>query len=555
MREVLYIVVGVFLFACADYKGSATDAGESTPKPSDFVLRLPGATVGPEGQPYGYDGGGDEPVVTPTQEDTATEQPTPLMTVTVTVTGTPSASPSATPSPVPEMQPATSLDGVAFGWDVLPLDPMPHHVTAMVFLPVSEGNPWEVLLLTQREGIWHYRQYEDGVVFLNSFDVTAFVGWAECGVTTIAVDPHYTENHFLYFGRCTTPWEIGVVRCMFDGLNYEDVGRTCATIYSIERPYIATLQHVHSGGDDEDYSAHGIGQILFDRDGALVIPMGHGNDRQGAQNPETPGGTIIRIYPGYDGSGGYTPAQRPVDVPWNDLDIYTNGVRMPWNTALDANGCVWFGDVGDCAEELDRVCAPGLNYGFGTSLQGSCRVCNEDITENCVPRGCEPFTDPVLAYGECRNRHTVDGVVVDEWETRDDVKSSYDEFLRDGGLDIEEMTESDYNRRCITILTMPDEENYPSRYGGHLHRRLLWADMCRGFVRWVAVDEYGRITGQGPVPVRLLPSIADGQQSVDGYIYVATYGQTRLWDYSGDACDADVPGEPQGSYMLRLKLP
>ena len=128
---------------------------------------------------------------------------------------------------------------------------------------------------------------------------------------------------------------------------------------------------------DQPFSNHNGGNIVFGPDGYLYLGLGDGgaagdpDDR--AQNPTDLLGKVLRIDP----TEGDTPYGVPEDNPFADgadgrPEIWISGVRNPWRFSFDAvTGDLWIGDVGQNEiEEIDFLPADGQgrNAGRGANL-------------------------------------------------------------------------------------------------------------------------------------------------------------------------------------------
>lgn len=174
---------------------------------------------------------------------------------------------------------------------------------------------------------------------------------------------------------------------------------------------------------------HTGGWIAFGLDGHLYMTLGDGHQSSTAQNPMSIRGKIIRIdvdgpdnIPGNADDDGY-PAEVdhnytiPADNPYaNGIDalpeIWARGVRNPYRGSIDpATGDLWWGEVGDTWEEINRLPAgaAGRNMGHGWT-QGP--VCTSTPT-NCATPG---LMNALFAYrtgssGEFGGQSIIGGVV------------------------------------------------------------------------------------------------------------------------------------------------
>ncbi|MGE0307227.1 MAG: sorbosone dehydrogenase family protein [Acidimicrobiia bacterium] len=126
---------------------------------------------------------------------------------------------------------------------------------------------------------------------------------------------------------------------------------------------------------DQPYSNHNGGHVLFGPDGLLYIGLGDGGSGGDPQNRAQDLGTllgkILRIDPKPNGDKPYSiPADNPfVDTEGARPEIWSYGLRNPWRFSFDATGALWIGDVGqNKVEEIDRVAGPsagrGVNFGW-----------------------------------------------------------------------------------------------------------------------------------------------------------------------------------------------
>ena len=98
---------------------------------------------------------------------------------------------------------------------------------------------------------------------------------------------------------------------------------------------------------------HG-GQLQFGPDGKLYVSTGMGDDPGSSQDPDRPGGKILRLDP-------RRPGQRP--------EIVALGLRNPWRFSFDRRtGLALIGDVGESHTEevdvLDPAGATPVNFGW-----------------------------------------------------------------------------------------------------------------------------------------------------------------------------------------------
>lgn len=135
---------------------------------------------------------------------------------------------------------------------------------------------------------------------------------------------------------------------------------------------------------EQPFSNHNAGDLLFDPEGRLIVPLGDGGSggdplRHGP-NPSTLLGTIVRIDPAPTADAPYG---IPDDNPFADggdgrPEVWAWGLRNPWRVDLDpVTGDLWIADVGQNAQEEinlvrgDGTAFPGRAGFFGWSaLEG-----------------------------------------------------------------------------------------------------------------------------------------------------------------------------------------
>ncbi|MGD8174513.1 discoidin domain-containing protein [Marinimicrobium sp. ARAG 43.8] len=228
---------------------------------------------------------------------------------------------------------------------------------------------------------------EDGRVFIAS-KCGGFYGWDldvgtpvltatvpnvrcefEDGLLSMALDPAFTSNSYVYF-QYTAPGSL--TRVSRYTVNPDN---------SLDLASESVLLEWTTG--DEAHGHMG-GTLLFDNDGNLIITTGDNKAAGGYFQPAAQGtsantndlrGKVLRITP--TSAGGYT-------IPSDNLfagdalhrpEIYAMGFRNPYRMNIDPlTGCLYVGDIGPDAnaasaegpmgmDELNEICAAG-NYGW-----------------------------------------------------------------------------------------------------------------------------------------------------------------------------------------------
>lgn len=209
----------------------------------------------------------------------------------------------------------------------------------------------------------------------------------EQGLLGLAFHPEYADNGWFY-------------------VNYTAAGGGAAGHTRVERYTVSANADVANAGSaslvlaqDQPFSNHNGGQVLFGPDGMLYIALGDGGSggdpQDNAEDLGTPLGKLLRI----DVSGA-EPYEIPIDNPFTDIagargEIWALGLRNPWRIAFDVPaGRLYIADVGqDRFEEVNVVDAgaAGVNYGWDI-MEGL--SCFEPSTD-CEMDGLTP---PVLVY-------------------------------------------------------------------------------------------------------------------------------------------------------------
>lgn len=329
-----------------------------------------------------------EPVVTGS-EPTATTEPT------------------TTPSSVPFADITITLDSVATGFD------------QPLFVTGANDGSGRLFVVEKTGRIWIVRDGEkSSAAWLDISDLVSTN--SERGLLGLAFAPDFAQTGEFY-------------------IDYTDVnGNTVVARLTAADP--ASDTPVDPGTEqkiltqDQPYSNHNGGMVVFGPDGYLYVGLGDGGsggDPHGnGQNLGTLLGKILRI----DVTGQATYAI-PADNPFASgtegrPEIWVYGVRNPWRFSFDRDtGDLWIGDVGqDKWEEIDFIgrsqasSAPenlGWNYfegmhlfegtpppevGFTMPLVEYDHAAGESVTGGYVYRGSDyPDLNGVYLYGDYVN--------------------------------------------------------------------------------------------------------------------------------------------------------
>lgn len=352
----------------------------------------------------------------------------------------------------------TQLPGLVFTGDI-------DAVTDFAFVP---GTDDELLVLQHSGPIIHYQRAEaGGFIELGRATLTNLFHDEGCGVLSLAFDPDFENNRFIYVSRCKEQTVSTIARFEFDDI--ETLLETEVEILSIEADVA-----------EEDW--HRFGSMGFEPDGETMWALvGDLFLRELAQDTSDKAGNLLRFKPNRDPDGsGYVPAEGNAfdDPEAGDPSIYAFGFRSPWRGTRDRFGRFWVGDVGlYTTEEVNLALSAGQNFGWD-HVEGPCE------TE------CDGMTQPLAHYGR----------VSDEPYVLDDP-----------------LTEPS-TKRAVWV-----GEAYHSdrdRYYGLFDDAVIFGDFFTGWVRRLEVDAEGTLVGDELVGH--LTQVTSWKTGPDGYMYLTT---------------------------------
>lgn len=369
-------------------------------------------------------------------------------------------------------------------------------LTGLLFLPEDRG-----LLVWEKSGrVSHYRLDTEGLALQGEFGLDDVATDTDCGLISIALDPDWESNHFIYAAHCISNTHSAVTRYEFHGDDYNQVDSSAVRV-------------IQFGDPAAKKGWHNVGTIGFfpDAEHSLWILTGEKKNPANAQDPSKNLGGVLRIIPNRDAAGGYEPhPDNPFGGPGSDPelqsspDLYAWGFRSPWRGSIDANGRLWVGEVGNAIEEINLVSEPGQNFGWGDA-DGPCKA--------KPGSSCASLTDPIAWWGRGSNHH----------------------------YRLEDASAGPTVRRVAWVgapYLSPDNDPYD----GFLNDSTLIADMCVGFVRALTVSERGQVTRDDAVGH--LVGLSGAAQGPDGHLYVTSFG----------GCTADTLGVGGGIYRVDLTL-
>jgi glucose/arabinose dehydrogenase len=262
-------------------------------------------------------------------------------------------------------------------------------VVAKITLPVGiDATPDGRLMVTTKPGKFYVVK---GSTTTLALDISAATcakapGGDERGMLSVAVDPNFASNNFIYIYYSAN--KSG--GCFNRVSRFTMSGNTVAS--GSEKVLIDNIK-----GD----GFHNAGDIVFGGDGNLLISVGDGHCLEGcdpsnnaAQDLKNLNGKVLRITPTggipsgnpFSGTGTARCATGAISS-GKCQEIYAYGFRNPFRLAVDPNSTsrIFVNDVGqNTIEEVDQLKA-GANYGW-PKCEGKC--------------GTSGLTNPVFQYSD-----------------------------------------------------------------------------------------------------------------------------------------------------------
>jgi hypothetical protein len=355
--------------------------------------------------------------------------------------------------------------GPGFEFEAITL-PNVSRATDFRFIP---GRDDEMLVLSHGGGIHHLQKSGNGFEVIGESQLEGIFYEEGCGLFSLAFDPDFAENHYVYLAYCTGQLSSRLSRHVFD------------SVATIPDSGVEILEVETDDIPDEYW--HRFGSMGFEPDGeTLWALLGDSFIMSTAQDTSDKFGSLLRIVPSRDPeAGGYEPAAgNAFGEDEGDPSIFAYGFRSPWRGTLDGRGRYWVGDVGLVTrEEVNLVTEAGQNFGWS-------------VAEGLCTSNCEDLVDPKAHYG--RNG--------DEYD--------YDDPEAEPNV-----------RRAVWVGDVYDSPS-TDRYFGFHDDLLIFGDFFMGWVRGLRVDADGAVTDD--VFLGHLPSVTSFRVGPDGYMYALTLG-------------------------------
>jgi glucose/arabinose dehydrogenase len=248
--------------------------------------------------------------------------------------------PATTPGPASSLA-ATPAAPRASNPPALGLRKLPWTFSRPVYLTSPPGNT-KVMVVVEKGGT--VRVIRNGHLLPRSLlNLSGRVSTGgEQGLLSLAFDPRYSTNRFIYVYYTDTTGFIRVVRYRVTANGNAAIPSSARVLLSISHPI----------------SNHNGGQLQFGPDGLLYLGVGDGggggDPNNNGQNRRSRLGKLLRLN---------------VRAAHPNHTLYAYGLRNPWRFSFDRlTGDLWIGDVGqDKWEEIDylkRGTSPGTNFGW-----------------------------------------------------------------------------------------------------------------------------------------------------------------------------------------------
>jgi glucose/arabinose dehydrogenase len=297
----------------------------------------------------------------------------------------------------------------------LKLTPIVSGLNQPVGATAPSGDPR--IFVIERAG--YVRVVRDGVLVPTPyFDLTDKVlsTGDEQGLLGLAFHPQFAQNGKLYVSYSRDSDEHRVISELTAASPADDTVPITSERVLIADPHVA--RDNHNGG-----------ALAFGPDGLLYITLGDGggaNDSEnGGQNTQTLRAKILRI----DVDSG-DPYGIPPGNPWAAAggvpEMWAWGLRNPWQIAIDSNGNIFIGDVGQAEYEEINIIPPGtggLNFGWPVFEGTTCFTADENMGQGCDNPGA--YTMPAWILDRRGTSGSITGGRLYEGTCMPDVRGTY----------------------------------------------------------------------------------------------------------------------------------
>jgi glucose/arabinose dehydrogenase len=213
-----------------------------------------------------------------------------------------------------------------------------YYPTSLAFAP--DGR----IFVTEKAG--KIKIIKNGVVLSTLFAQVNVDMLHERGLSSVAIDPNFNTNHYVYVYYTTASSPIHNRLSRFTANGDVAVAGSESTIMDFE----PSVNAIHNGGG-----------MAFGPDGKLYIAIGNDNVNANSQDLSNYKGKVLRMNP--DGS---VPSGNPFSGSESAKRIWAYGLRNPWTIDIQpGTGKIFVNDVGEGSwEEINDATSPGRNFGW-----------------------------------------------------------------------------------------------------------------------------------------------------------------------------------------------
>ncbi|WMJ81602.1 PQQ-dependent sugar dehydrogenase [Clostridium sp. MB40-C1] len=227
------------------------------------------------------------------------------------------------------------------------------------------------IYFTERSGA--IRIIEDGKLLTQPLITfgTPFISRGEGGLMGIALDPNYSQNHYMYVMHSYTEGN-------------QIYNRVVRLVENNNRAFIdrVLLDKIPGG------QIHNGGRLKIGPDKKLYITTGDAGNSALAQDLRSTAGKILRIE--LDGS-------IPKDNPIANSPVYSLGHRNPQGLAWNSENILYASEHGQLAHDEINIIQPGANYGWPLA-QGDEESQEVKIQKPLIHSGEETWAPSGIAF-------------------------------------------------------------------------------------------------------------------------------------------------------------
>lgn len=213
-----------------------------------------------------------------------------------------------------------------------------YYPTSMAFAP--DGR----IFTTEKAG--KVKIIKNGVVLTTPFYSVSVDQLNERGLSSVAIDPNFNSNHYIYIYYTTagSPIHNRLSRLTANG----DVALAGSEVTLLD--FEPLVNSIHNGGG-----------MSFGPDGKLYLAVGNDNVNSNSQTLDNYKGKVLRI-----NTDGSVPSGNPFSGSASANRIWAYGLRNPWSMDIQpGTGKIFVDDVGEGAwEEINNATTAGRNFGW-----------------------------------------------------------------------------------------------------------------------------------------------------------------------------------------------